>query len=73
MLKLREGWMLHTFARMNCANARLVEPFERLSAKAWDTDDRQAPFSVWHEIQVSMMHPRPGALQRRCRRSRILI
>jgi hypothetical protein len=52
MLKLREGWMLHTFARMNCANARLVE-IPNGSQPKHGHRHRQAPFSVWHEIQVS--------------------
>lgn len=45
--RLRESWMLHTFARMNCANVQLVP------IKGHRHRDDPVCSSVWHEIKVT--------------------
>jgi hypothetical protein len=51
LVRVREGWMLHTFARLNCANVRLVP---RQGGRYHHRRPRShgAPPAVWHEIVV---------------------
>jgi hypothetical protein len=51
LVRVREGWMLHTFAQLNCANVRLVPRQER---RCHHRHPRAhgAPPAVWHEIVV---------------------
>jgi len=49
-MRMRQGWIMHTFARMNCANARLV-PVSNGHKNHRHHD--QPPSSVWHVIQIS--------------------
>jgi len=50
-MRMRQGWILHTFARLNCANARLVEIPEGRNGHR--SHHNRPPSSVWHEIKVS--------------------
>jgi hypothetical protein len=49
-MRLRQGWVMHTMARMNCANVKLV-PVREGAVKHHHRND--PPSSVWHEIQVA--------------------
>jgi hypothetical protein len=49
-LKLREGWMLHAFARMNCGNTKLV-PIPGHSRHQHRNEPVRS--SLWHEIKVT--------------------
>jgi hypothetical protein len=49
-VKMRQGWLLHSFARMNCANVELV-PMDNPTGRHHHRRDR-APATVWHEIRV---------------------
>ena len=50
-MRVREGWVLHAFARMNCANARLAP----ISGQQRHTHrrDKPVPMSTWHTIQIT--------------------
>ena len=48
---LREGWLLHSLARMNCANAELTPiPGQWRPRKK---GPQAPPFSLWHEIKIT--------------------
>jgi hypothetical protein len=49
-MKAYEGWLLHTFARLNCHNVQLVPAGGQAKIKP---GNQHAPFSVWHEIVVT--------------------
>jgi hypothetical protein len=52
ILNVRMGWVLHTIARMNCANAKLM-PIDNGRPQKNHRHDKRPPSSVWHEIQVT--------------------
>lgn len=49
-LYLVASWVLHTFARLNCDNVKLVPA--TAGAPKTKKDAKHPPFSVWHEIVV---------------------
>lgn len=49
-LQLRQGWVLHTFARLNCHNVKLVP--QKAGAPSPKRLRKHAPTVVWHEIVV---------------------
>lgn len=48
----RQAWLMHTFARLNCHNVRLVEAPNGTKPKLRQQNEHP-PFSVWHTIEVS--------------------
>jgi hypothetical protein len=61
-MRMRQGWILHSFARMNCANARLVPVPNGHKHHRHHGE----PSSVWHVIQISagprIRHTEPAQL-----------
>jgi hypothetical protein len=50
-LKLRQGWALHTFARLNCHNVKLL-PMKAGAPSTKQSKKHRKPLTVWHEIVV---------------------
>jgi hypothetical protein len=52
VIKVREGWVLHTFARLNCANVELV-PVAGQGHPHHRRRHDPVRSSVWHDIRVT--------------------
>lgn len=55
-VKLRQGWLLHTFARLNCHNVKLLP--QRAGAPGPKQRKPHAPTVLWHEIVVEQIQSR---------------
>jgi hypothetical protein len=56
-LKIHQGWILHTFARLNCHNVKLA-PQKAGAGKPQKAGRQNRPATVWHEIAVEDIETR---------------
>jgi len=49
-MRMRQGWVMHTFARLNCANVQLVPVSD---GHKFHRHSDQPHASVWHVIQIT--------------------